>query len=101
MDHGILLLGGNFNEIFGSDPEGMTKVAVTCKLLDLLISIRHSNGAPPATLHEAANVSIMLSALIILLLHSSNPDINAFNTRFHSDHQAFYLDFDTKKVFFQ
>ena len=46
MHHEVLLLG-DFNEVFGSDPDGMTKLAVTCNLLDLM-SIRHSNQ-PPAT----------------------------------------------------
>jgi hypothetical protein len=96
MHHAILLLG-DFNEVFGSDPEGMTKLAVTCKLLDLM-SIRHSS-TPPATyargckrLDYALGTNHVAAALIA-------SRYEAFNTWFHSDHRAFYLDFDTKRLF--
>jgi hypothetical protein len=46
LHHEILLLG-DLNEVFGSDPDGMTKVSATCHLLDLM-SICHST-TPPAT----------------------------------------------------
>ena len=94
--HDILLLG-DFNEQFGSDPEGMTKLAVTCKLIDLM-SVRHSN-APPATyargrkrLDYALGTTHVASALL-------KSGYEAFNTRFHSDHRAYYLDFDTTLLF--
>ena len=51
-NHEVLLLG-DFNEVFGSDPDGMTKLAVTCKLIDLM-SFRHSS-APPATYARGTN----------------------------------------------
>jgi hypothetical protein len=96
MNHEVLLLG-DFNEVFGSDPDGMTKLAVACNLLDLM-SIRHSNQ-PPATYARGRNrLDYALSTH-----HVANALIKsgyeAFNTRFHSDHRAYYLDFDTKRLF--
>ena len=96
LHHEILLLG-DFNEVFGSDPDGMTKVAVSCSLLDLM-TLRHST-TPPATyargskrLDYALGTTHVAAALI-------RSGYEAFNTRFHSDHRAYYLDFDTKRLF--
>jgi hypothetical protein len=50
--HEILLVG-DFNEAFGSDVEGILKLATTCGLLDLM-SIRHSS-TPPATYARGRN----------------------------------------------
>jgi hypothetical protein len=50
--HDILLVG-DFNEAFGSDVEGIIKLATTCGLLDLM-SIRHSS-TPPATYARGRN----------------------------------------------
>ena len=44
--HEILLVG-DFNEPFGSDPDGMEKIAAEIQLIDLM-SVRHSSP-PPAT----------------------------------------------------
>ena len=92
-----VLLMGDFNEAFGSDPEGMTKVAVVCKLIDLMAS-RHST-TPPATyargrkrLDYALGTSHVAQALL-------RAGYEPFNIRFHSDHRAYYLDFDTKLLF--
>lgn len=96
LHHKILLLG-DFNEVFGSDPDGMTKVSATCHLLDLM-SIRHST-TPPATYargRKRLDYALGTTHVAAALLKSG---YEAFNTRFHSDHRAYYLDFDTKKLF--
>jgi len=94
--HEILLLG-DFNEAFGSVVDGMKKVATRCGLLDLM-SIRHSSQ-PPAT--YARGRTRLEYALAIT--HVANSLVKAgyepFNAKFPSDHRAFFLDFDTKKLF--
>ena len=94
--HEILLLG-DFNEPFGSDPEGMTKLAVTCDLIDLM-SVRHSTPPPATYARGRKRLDYALGTT-----HVSNSMLKcgyeAFNTRFHSDHRAYYLDFDTTLLF--
>ena len=96
LNHEILLLG-NFNEAFGSDPDGMTKLAVTCDLLDLM-SLRHSTTAPATYAGGSKRLDYALGThhISTALRKSGN---EAFNNRFHSDHRAYYLDFDTKVLF--
>ena len=92
-----ILLLGDFNEAFGSDPNGLQKVASDCGLLDLM-SLRHSS-TPPATY---ARGSTRLDYAL-----ATNHDANAlsmagyepFNSRFPSDHRSYFLDFDTQKLF--
>jgi exonuclease III len=96
LNQEVLLLG-DFNEEFGSDPEGMTKVAVTCKLIDLMSS-RHST-TPPATYargRKRLDYALGTTHIAQALLRSG---YEPFNIRFHSDHRAYYLDFDTLRLF--
>jgi hypothetical protein len=91
------LILGDFNEVFGTDLEGIQKVATTCGLLDLM-SLRHSS-TPPATyargrtrLDYALATTHVANALTIAGYES-------FNARFPSDHRSYFLDFDTRKLF--
>jgi hypothetical protein len=91
--HKLLLLG-DFNEPFGTDPDGMMKLATEFQLIDLMAS-RHSSP-PPATyargrtrLDYALGTPHVANAL-------KRAGYEAFNERFHTDHRAYFLDFDTR-----
>jgi hypothetical protein len=96
MNHEILLLG-DFNEVLGSDPDGVTKAAVTCNLMDLM-TLRHSTTPPARYARGSKHLDYALGTTHVAaaLIKSG---YEAFNTRFHSDHRAYYLDFDTKRLF--
>ncbi len=94
--HEILLVG-DFNEPFGSDPEGMEKLATEVQLVDLM-SRRHSS-APPATYARGrTRLDYALSTIHVAsaLMRSG---YEPFNERFHTDHRAYFLDFDTARLF--
>jgi hypothetical protein len=91
--HEILLVG-DFNEAFGSDVEGILKLATTCGLLDLM-SIRHSS-TPPATYARGRN---RLDYALATNHVGGALSQAGFNSKFVSDHRAYFVDFDTKKLF--
>jgi hypothetical protein len=92
-----ILLVGDFNEPFGSDPEGMEKIATEIQLLDLM-SIRHSSR-PPATYargHTRLDYALSTTHVAAALNRSG---YEPFNERFHTDHKAYFLDFNTARLF--
>jgi hypothetical protein len=96
QDTDILLLG-DFNEVLGSDPDGMSKLAITFGLMDLMAS-RHSS-APPATYARGSKRLdyALASPTICKALRASGYE--EFNSRISSDHRGYYFDFDTQQLF--
>jgi hypothetical protein len=91
--HEILLLG-DFNEPFGTDPDGMPKLATEFQLIDLMAS-RHSYS-PPVTYYARGRTRLdyaLATSHVAKALKSAGYE--AFNERFHTDHRAYFLDFDT------
>ena len=89
--HEILLLG-DFNEPFGHDPDGMPKIAAAFQLIDLMAA-RHSS-APPATYARGRtrlDYALATHHVANALRHAG---YEPFNSRFHTDHRASFLDFD-------
>jgi exonuclease III len=90
--HEILLLG-DFNEPFGNDPDGMPKLAAKFHLIDLMTS-RHSSSSPATYARGRTRLDYALATP-----HVANSlkraGYEAFNARFHTDHRAYFLDFDT------
>ena len=95
--HFEILLVGDFNEPFGADPDGLTKIAGTFKLIDLMSS-RHSSS-PPAT--YARGSKRIDYALGTARFHTSlkRSGYEPFNSRIPSDHRGYFLDFDTATLF--
>jgi exonuclease III len=94
--HEILLIG-DFNEPFGSDPDGMEKIAAEIQLIDLM-SMRHSS-TPPATYARGRtrlDYALATHHVAEALLRSG---YEPFNERFHTDHRAYFMDFDTVRLF--
>lgn len=94
--HEILLVG-DFNEPFGSDLDGMTKLAAAFQLVDLM-SRRHSS-APPATYARGRQRLDYVLATQHVADALSKSGYEPFNARFHTDHRAYFLDFDTDRLF--
>jgi hypothetical protein len=93
--HEILLLG-DFNEAFGTDLDGIQKVATTCGLLDLM-SLRHSS-TPPATYARGRTRLDYVLATTHVANALSTAGYESFNTRLPSNHRSYFLDFNTQKL---
>jgi hypothetical protein len=92
-----ILLVGNFNEAFGADSTGITSLATACNLLDLM-RIRHSSTDPATYSRGRTRLDFSLATG-----HVAHALVKAgyepFNSRFHTDHRAFFMDFDTAQLF--
>jgi exonuclease III len=93
-----ILLIGDFNERLGEDPSGLSKIAAQFELVDLL-QHHHQHLHEPATyarghkrLDYALGTINVANAVIAC-------GYEQFNLRFHTDHRALFLDFDTRKLF--
>jgi exonuclease III len=91
--HELLLLG-DFNENFGNEPDGMPKIATEFQLIDLMAS-RHSSH-PPATYARGRTRLDYALATPHVATALKLAGYEAFNERFHTDHRAYFLDFDTR-----
>ena len=92
-----ILLVGDFNEVLGSDPDGISKIADSFNLVDLMAS-RHSS-TPPATYARGSKRLdyALASPSVLLALQSCGYD--EFNSRIASDHRGYFFDFRTMDLF--
>ena len=92
-----ILLMGDFNEPFSSDPDGMSHLANTLNLVNLM-SVRHSSK-PPATYARGSQCLdyALASPRVRSALVASGYD--AFNARYPSDHRGYFFDFSTSLLF--
>ena len=92
-----ILMTGDFNEVLGSDFDGMSKIANEAGLIDLMA--KHNTSPPPATYSRGATridyalASPSVSAALV------SAGYEAFDTRIPSDHRGYFFDFDTSKLF--
>lgn len=92
-----VLLVGDFNEVLGSDPDGMVKISGEYNLIDLMSS-RHSS-TPPATYARGSKRLDYALASPLFAEALMKAGYEAFNSRLVSDHRGYYFDFDTKLLF--
>ena len=92
-----ILLTGDFNEPFGSDPDGMGKIADQFQLLDLM-SARHSSS-PPATYARGSTRLDYVLASSSVCSAVQQAGYEAFNKRIASDHRGYFIDFRTQDLF--
>jgi exonuclease III len=95
--HEILLLG-DFNERLGDKPHETAHIAATFDLTDIF-RIQHPHLLDPATYirgHKRLDFALG-SARVAQAVHSCGYE--AFNYRFHTDHRAYFIDFDTEALF--
>jgi hypothetical protein len=93
-----ILLVGDFNEPFGSYLEGMEKIATEIQLLDFM-SIRHSSRPPAAYARGHTRLHYALSTATHVAAALNRSGYEPFNERFHTDHKAYFLDFNTARLF--
>ena len=93
-----IILVGDFNEVYGADPDGISSIAGATGLINLM-SQRHPNERAPTTyargvkcLDYALGTPKVASAVVAA-------GYEAFNERFISDHRGYFLDFDSKTMF--
>jgi hypothetical protein len=92
-----LLLVGDFNESFGSDPDALSFIAGELLLVNLGPS-RHSSQVPATYARGSKCLDYALGSSRIrdaMLAMGYEP----FNARLSSDHRGLFLDFDTAKLF--
>jgi hypothetical protein len=92
-----LLLVGDFNEVLGSELDGMSWVAADLELINLM-QVRH-HQAPPATYLRGKKCLDYGLATYQVARALRSCGYEAFNERFPTDHRAYYFDFDTKALF--
>jgi exonuclease III len=92
-----IILLGDFNEAFGSDPEGMVKIAMDSDLVNVM-ETRNSNCHPATYARGNKCIDYALGSPDILPAIVS-AGYEPFNERFHTDHRAYFIDFDTTLLF--
>ncbi|KAI2490979.1 hypothetical protein MHU86_23581 [Fragilaria crotonensis] len=93
----LLLVVGDFNESFGADPDGMSKIAGQLGLLDIIAS-RHSSKPPATYARGTKRLDYALASPLVgeALISAGYEE---FNAHIVSDHRGFFLDFDTNLLF--
>ena len=92
-----IILTGDFNEVLGSELDGMSKIANETGLIDLMA--KHNASTPPATFARGAKrldyalVSPSVSDALVAAGYE------AFDSRIPSDHRGYFFDFNTAKLF--
>ena len=93
-----LMLLGDFNEVMGDDPDGMTaSLAHQLELYDMMSS-RHSN-AHPVTYSRGRRCLDYGLATPRVIQAITRCGYEAFHVRFPSDHRAYYFDLDVNRLF--
>ena len=93
----MLLILGDFNEELGSDPDGISSIADTFGLLDVMAT-RHSSTPPPTYARGVKRLDYALaSPEVCEALQSTG--YGEFNTHFSSDHRGYFFDLDTLAIF--
>ncbi len=92
-----LLIVGDFNEVFGSELDGMSQIAAEFQLLNVM-QTRHRSKPPPTYSrgHKCLDYGLATHRVANALLRCG---YEAFNERFATDHRAYYFDLDTAALF--
>jgi exonuclease III len=93
-----ILLLGDFNERLGEDPNGLSNITAHFQLVDILTT-RHPTCESPATYargHKRLDYALGTHRVAASIIAGG---YEPFNYRFHTDHRAFYLDFNTHLLF--
>ena len=79
------------------DLEGMVNVALQCNLIDVMRS-RHSSADPATYARGRTRLDYSLATGHVVR-SLKRAGYEQFNARFHTDHRASFLDFDTARLF--
>ena len=92
-----LLVVGDFNEEFGSDMEGMERLANELGLVNLIPTL-HPRELPATYARGTKCLDYAMATPLVrdALRHAG---YEPFNQRINSDHRGFFLDFDQEALF--
>ena len=93
-----LLITGDFNEVLGSERDGMSQIVSETGPIDLMAA-HHSDVPPPATYargHKRLDYALA-SPHVQAALQAAGYE--TFDNRIASDHRGYFLDFDTALLF--
>ena len=92
-----ILIVGDFNEVFGSHVDGISKLAEDFNLVNLMPT-RHSTPLPStyARGRRCLDYGLASTKFADAMVRCG---YDAFNERFGTDHRAFYFDFHTETLF--
>jgi hypothetical protein len=92
-----LVLFGDFNEVYGSDTSGISKLARKFELVDIMHQ-SHAGTDPATYARGKTRIDYILASLPVY--HSVNAcGYQPFNETFLSDHRGYFVDFDYQKLF--
>ena len=93
-----IVLTGDFNERLGEDDSGMAQVMSRCQLLDVMATL-HPHLPEPATYARGRKRLDYILVSHRLIGAARHAGYEPFSHRFHTDHRAYFLDFDTVLLF--
>ena len=95
--HDIILVG-DFNEKLGDDVEGMSNIALECNLVDIMANSHPALPEPATYARGRTRLDyILTSARVATTVRHCGYE--AFHHRVHTDHRAYYVDFDSNSLF--
>ena len=92
-----ILITGDFNEVLGSESDGISKIVSETGLLDIMAA--HHPEPPPATYargHKRLDYALA-SPRVLEAIRAAGYE--AFGNRIASDHRGYFFDFDTAALF--
>ncbi|KAI2503122.1 hypothetical protein MHU86_11313 [Fragilaria crotonensis] len=92
-----IVLTGDFNEVIGSDPDGLIRIMHEAQLVDVMNS-RHEQSLPH-TYTRGRNCLDFFLVSASLLTAVQHCGYEPFNNRHPSDHRAYFVDFNTRLLF--
>ena len=92
-----IMLMGDFNEVMGDDPEGMTAIAQKLELFDVMGS-RHT-CQPPVTYSRGRRCLDYGLATPAIIQAITRCGYEQFHSRQPSDHRAYFFDLDIDRLF--
>ena len=92
-----VLIVGDFNEVFGSEVDGISKLAADFNLVHLMRA-RHP-GSLPATYSRGRKCLDYGLGTTRFSNSLRQCGYDAFGERFSTDHRSYYFDFDTEQLF--
>jgi endonuclease/exonuclease/phosphatase (EEP) superfamily protein YafD len=94
--HDIILMG-DFNEVYGADPDGILHIGIQCNLIDIMDRrLGFSNFATHATGRARIDYVLMSSTPAAAVVRGG---YEPPGFRFFGDHRGLFLDFATDKLF--
>jgi exonuclease III len=92
-----IMIVGDFNEVLGSEIDGMSKIAAELNLIDV-IRFRHQEASPATYSRGKSRLDYGLATQHIVD-SLTGCGYEPFNARFSTDHRAYYFDFNTDQLF--